>query len=217
MHPPKPNPHVLSDSASVELYSESELPLSFGLFRVQIFRTLDEAATEHLVIAKGNLTEGDAPFLRVHSECFTGEVLGSLRCDCKAQLDAALKTIHLQGRGLVIYLRKHEGRGIGLGNKIRAYHLQQREGLDTIQANHALGFPNDQRSFTIAADILKILGIEAVRLNTNNPDKIAEIETQGIKVVEVLPSLSSPNPHNDEYLRTKFLKLGHHLEKLFEP
>ena len=119
-------------------------------------------------------------------------------------------------RGLVIYLRNHEGRGIGLGNKIRAYQLQDSAGMDTLEANHALGFPDDLRTFSVAVQILKALQISQVRLNTNNPAKVVALESQGIVVTELIPSLSVPNPHNRKYLQTKFSELGHHLEALFE-
>lgn len=198
----------------VELYAKTELPLSVGVFDVSIFRSLHDGI-EHLVLSKGSLSDANPPFLRVHSECFTGEVLGSLRCDCKAQLELALEEIAHEDYGMIIYLRNHEGRGIGLGNKIRAYELQAKKGLDTLKANHALGFPDDLRSFSVASDILKYLDIFHVRLNTNNPEKKSALEEAGITVTELIPSLSTPNPHNDHYLRTKFHKLGHHFEGLF--
>lgn len=202
-------------SGTVELYAQSKLPLTQGTFDVSVFRTRDEHI-EHVVISKGTFEDSNvAPFVRIHSECFTGEVLNSLRCDCKAQLEAALECIAHEDHGLVIYLRNHEGRGIGLGNKIRAYELQRTEDLDTLKANHALGFPDDLRSFSHAVDILKYMKISHVRLNTNNPEKIAALKDAGIHVTELVPSLSTPNPHNDFYLRTKFHKLGHHLQDLF--
>ncbi len=209
-------PSALNSNTSkpgVELYAEARVPLAAGTFKIQVYRTLDQQI-EHLVISQGDLTE-KAPFLRMHSECLTGEVLGSLRCDCKAQLDAALAKIAQDEHGMIIYLRNHEGRGIGLGNKIRAYQLQD-EGLDTIEANHALGFPDDLRDFSAAVAILKSLQIDSVRLNTNNPAKVAALTSQGVVVDEIVPSLSPTNPHNEKYLHTKFSQLGHFLDKLFK-
>lgn len=200
--------------AGLELYAKTQLPLASGVFDVSVYRSAKDTA-EHLLISMGQVEDKTPPFLRIHSECFTGEVLGSLRCDCKAQLDSALADIAREGYGMLIYLRNHEGRGIGLGNKIRAYELQQKGGLDTVKANHALGFQADLRSFSVAIDILKSMNIAHVRLNTNNPKKIQALESAGIIVTERLPSLSEPNPHNDNYLRTKFHSLGHHLEGLF--
>jgi len=198
----------------VELYAKTQLPLEWGVFDVSVYRSVQDQG-EHLVISMGNLDGKVPPFLRIHSECFTGEVLGSLRCDCKRQLDAALESIARDGHGMLIYIRNHEGRGIGLGNKIRAYELQQKKGLDTIKANHALGFQADLRNFSVAVDILKALHISQCRLNTNNPKKMKALEDAGISIKELVPSLSEPNPHNDHYLRTKFHSLGHHLEGLF--
>lgn len=200
--------------AGVELYAKTKLPLAWGMFDVSVYRSVRDGA-EHLAISMGERDGKTALFLRIHSECFTGEVLGSLRCDCKIQLDSALESIAQEGQGILIYLRNHEGRGIGLGNKIRAYELQQKEGLDTVEANHALGFLSDLRSFSSAVEILKLLNIHQVRLNTNNPKKIQALQAAGIEVTEVLPSVSEPNPHNHHYLRTKFQTLGHHLEGIF--
>ncbi len=199
----------------IECYAKTHLPLSAGIFDVRVFRVSN--GDEHLSISMGDLSKGSPIFLRIHSECFTGEVLSSLRCDCKEQLDEALATIAKLGHGMIIYLRNQDGRGIGLGNKIRAYHLQQNEGLDTIQANHALGFPSDLRDFSAAIKILHFLDIKAVSLNTNNPDKILALKDAGISVAKILPSIATLNPHNTDYLKTKFAKLGHHLDQLFEP
>ncbi len=199
---------------SVELYAQTQIPLVAGVFNLSVYRSLEDQV-EHVVLSQGTFEENRPPFLRIHSECYTGEVLNSLRCDCKSQLDSALENIAREAYGLVIYLRNHEGRGIGLGNKIRAYALQQNAHLDTIKANHALGFAEDLRNFSVAIAILKELGIDKVRLNTNNPKKIEALEAAGILISERVPSLSTPNPHNDLYLRTKYCKLGHHLEPLF--
>ena len=202
----------------IRLYSEARLPTDKGDFDVQVFRRGSDA-TEAVVISKGLKGAGlickDNIFLRVHSECFTGEVLGSLKCDCKGQLEIALNQINMEGQGLVIYLRQ-EGRGIGLGNKIKAYHLQNEQGMDTIEANHALGFDEDLRDFSYAAKILSYLGITKVRLNTNNPDKINCLREYGLCVSQVVPSLAQVNPHNSEYLKTKYQKMGHTLSPLFQ-
>ncbi|MCX6129481.1 MAG: GTP cyclohydrolase II RibA, partial [Proteobacteria bacterium] len=160
-----------------------------------------------------NLVKGAVPFVRIHSECFTGEVLGSLKCDCSDQLNLALAEIQRRGAGAVIYLRQ-EGRGIGLGNKIRAYELQN-QGADTIEANHQLGFDTDLRSFEAAALILKQRGIQEVILNTNNPDKLNALITHGIKILERVPSLANVNKFNEDYLKTKMDKMGHQLKSLF--
>lgn len=149
----------------------------------------------------------DAPLVRVHSECLTGDALGSLKCDCGEQLGQALSMIADEGCGMVIYLRQ-EGRGIGLLNKINAYNLQD-QGLDTVEANHQLGFADDERSFEIVTSILHHYGIAKIRLITNNPKKLEEI--QGVQIVERIPIVIAPNPHNEGYLRVKKEKSGHYL------
>lgn len=198
----------------LELFSESELPTSYGSFLVSVYREKG-SDEECILISKGlSSSRKGAVFVRIHSECFTGEVLGSLKCDCKDQLKLALEQIQEQGCGAVIYLRQ-EGRGIGLGNKIKAYQLQSK-GADTVEANHLLGFETDLRSFEAAALILKHRGIDEVVLNTNNPDKIASLEQAGIRVADRVPSLAGLNDHNTSYLRTKMNVLGHRLEELFK-
>ncbi|RZA12158.1 MAG: GTP cyclohydrolase II RibA, partial [Proteobacteria bacterium] len=166
-----------------------------------------------ILISKG-LHVGAVPFVRVHSECFTGEALGSLKCDCRDQLSLALVEIERLGMGAVVYLRQ-EGRGIGLGNKIKAYHLQAL-GANTVEANHQLGFATDLRSFDSAALILKHRGIKEIRINTNNPEKIRDLESHGITIAERVPSLTVMNIHNEDYLKTKMQLLGHHLDSLFK-
>ncbi len=151
--------------------------------------------------------------VRVHSECLTGDVFGSLRCDCGVQLDAAMQLIADAGVGVVVYLRGHEGRGIGIGHKIRAYGLQD-EGADTVDANVALGLPVDSREYGIGAQILTDLGITTMRIITNNPAKYGGLEGFGLDIVERVPSLTSPNPENIGYLRTKRERMGHLLEGL---
>ncbi len=190
----------------LEKIAESRLPTTFAEFRVAVFRTPDEK--EHVVISLGDLA-GDPPLVRVHSECLTGDALFSLRCDCGFQLQSALASIADAGRGVVLYLRQ-EGRGIGLGNKIRAYELQDR-GRDTVEANHQLGFPADVREYGLAVDLLHHLGLGRIRLMTNNPRKLDALVADGIEVVERVPVQSGLNPHNEAYLRAKADKLGHWL------
>lgn len=191
--------------SELSFYSACELPTAHGEFQVRIYR--DEKGQEHLLLKHGAPAEHDSPFVRIHSECFTGEVLGSLKCDCRDQLDNAMKKIAAEGCGAIVYLRQ-EGRGIGLGDKIRAYAEQER-GADTIEANTRLGLPVDSRNFGIAADILRLNGIESVRLNTNNPQKIASLQRGGITITEVISSPASTNPHNAHYIHTKHEQLGH--------
>src|SRR2546422_4739998 len=193
----------------VELYSEAPLPTRHGLLRVMVFR---ERGTdkEHVVAVKGDLRGHESVPVRVHSECLTSEILGSLKCDCREQLEHALDLIGRSERGAVLYLRQ-EGRGIGLGNKIRAYALQAR-GADTYEANRALGFGDDLRRYDIAARMLQHLGVRSVDLLTNNPKKIEELEAEGVVVRRRLASLAPSNPHNIGYLRTKRERSGHLIE-----
>jgi GTP cyclohydrolase II len=196
-------------------HAQATLPTRPGAFEVIVFRR-GAAGAEMLAIATGDLaTEDDVapPFVRVHSECFTGEVLGSLKCDCADQLAQALEIIVARGRGVVVYLRQ-EGRGIGLGNKIRAYALQA-GGLDTIEANHRLGFATDLRDFSVAGEILTALGVRRAELHTNNPDKVRALEQHGIEVTRVAAH-ARVNPHNRDYLEVKHRRLGHDLAALFE-
>jgi len=189
----------------VELVSSSPLPTQWGDFQCSIYRMGEEEIT---VISQGDLAQAESPFIRLHSACFTGEVLGSLKCDCKPQLENALQMIDQLGLGAVLYLQQ-EGRGIGLANKIKAYELQHRLGLDTEEANLHLGFPNDSRDYTFASLVLKAMGVMKVRLNTNNPLKRSFLEQAGIMVDQQLASLSEPNPYNWNYLKTKAEKHGH--------
>ncbi len=194
----------------VACISTSRLPTRYGEFVATVYR--DEQGREHMALVMGDVADGEAPLVRLHSECLTGDVLGSQRCDCGLQLQAAMRHIALSGRGVLVYLRQ-EGRGIGLGNKIRAYALQDM-GADTVDANCCLGFPVDARSYAVAAAILDDLEVGQVRLMTNNPTKISALEAYGIQVVEhvVLARMIGPVP--DEampYLRTKERKMGHML------
>ncbi len=184
------------------------MPTEFGEFKVLVYR--DEAEDkEHAVLVKGDLS-CDAPLVRVHSQCLTGDALGSLRCDCGEQLRMALEAINESGCGVLIYLQQ-EGRGIGLGNKIKAYALQDK-GVDTVEANHQLGFAADLRTYDVAAEILLDLGIKRIRLMTNNPDKIIDLAGYGIEIVERVPLQVKPNKYNRKYLLTKKIKLGHLLD-----
>ena len=207
-NPPAPHPvRPDADDAAFECrhYARCRLPTAHGNFAVDVYRLLNEE--EALLISMGHLDVAEPTFVRVHSECFTGEVLGSLKCDCRPQLESALAEIARRGRGAIVYLRQ-EGRGIGLGNKIRAY-AEQDKGADTIQANHLLGFASDLRDFRAAAEILRLHGIRSVLLNTNNPDKIATLAQHGLAISEVVPSITPANEHNIDYLRTKAESLGH--------
>lgn len=193
------------DSASLQPYATCSLPTGHGLFQVDVYRDAEDA--EHLLISLGDLDEATPLFVRIHSECFTGEVLSSLKCDCQAQLESALGMIRERGRGAVVYLRQ-EGRGIGLGNKIRAY-AEQEKGADTIEANRRIGFDIDLRDYAFAASILHARRVRKIILNTNNPDKVRAIQDHGFELTEVVPSTSRCNPHNEAYLRTKFEGMGH--------
>ena len=200
---------VPSKNHLVELYAEAPLPTRHGLLRALVFR---EKGTdkEHVVAVKGDLRGQEHVPVRVHSECLTSEILGSLKCDCRDQLEHALDLVGRAERGAVIYLRQ-EGRGIGLGNKIRAYALQAR-GADTYEANRALGFGDDLRRYDVAAQMLELLEVRSVDLITNNPLKIAGLEAEGVQVRRRIPSLAQSNAHNIGYLRTKRERSGHLIE-----
>jgi GTP cyclohydrolase II len=189
----------------VEVYAEAPLPTERGLFRTVVFRDR-RTGQEHVAMVLGDVG-GHAVLTRVHSECLTSEVFGSLKCDCRAQLDRALDLIAARRRGVLLYLRQ-EGRGIGLGNKIRAYALQA-AGADTYQANRALGFADDLRSYGVAADMLRLLGVRSVQLITNNPLKLEGLQAAGVQVRRRVGLPSPTNPHNVEYLRTKAEQSGH--------
>jgi GTP cyclohydrolase II len=188
----------------VTRYASATLPTRHGTFQLDVYR--DRAGREHLAVHVGDLSDVEV-LCRVHSECWTSEVLGSLKCDCRAQLDSALERIAREGRGVVVYLRQ-EGRGIGLGDKIRAYALQD-EGADTVEANVRLGLPVDARRYDVAAAILKDLGVTAVALMTNNPDKIAGLSRAGIRVTRRVAHWLPSSIHSARYLATKRSRLGH--------
>ena len=193
----------------VELKSQSDLQTKFGNFRAYGYRSHIDGIS-HLALTVGEIGNGEDVLVRVHSECLTGDVLGSLRCDCGDQLQLAMKTIANHGRGIVLYVRGHEGRSIGLLNKIAAYGLQD-EGMDTVQANVELGLPADARDYGTGAQILVDLGVKTMRLLTNNPSKRAGLEGYGLKIVERVPLLAQANEKNIDYLSTKKNKMGHDL------
>ncbi len=190
----------------VSLRAQASLPSRYGQFRVLGFRHEDDDH-DYGVVARGDLEGQEGVPVRLHSECFTGDVMGSLRCDCRDQLEAALRFVGHAERGAVLYLPQ-EGRGIGLVNKIRAYALQD-TGLDTVEANQALGFPDDLRSYEVPAAILHSLGVRSVYLLTNNPGKRLGLERYGVRVLGLLPLRIPPNEHNLTYLETKKAKSGH--------
>lgn len=187
--------------------SSARLPTKFGLFTAHIYRDTI-TGHEHVAMAMGDLSGPGAPLVRVHSECLTGEIFGSLRCDCRPQLDHALERIGAEGRGVVVYLRGHEGRGIGLTHKLRAYSLQD-QGRDTVQANEELGLAVDARDYTVGSQILRDLGVSEMRLMTNNPAKYDLIADFGLAIRERVPIVTQPVEENLEYLRTKQDRLGH--------
>lgn len=200
-----------SELPRISVYAQANLPSSHGEFRAHVFRN-DRDKKEHLALVVGDIKGARGLLVRVHSECLTGESLCSMRCDCREQLHESMRMIAKAGRGLVIYLRQ-EGRGIGLGNKIRAYALQE-EGLDTIEANHQLGFGADERDYVMAVSILKYFDVKSLLLITNNPAKIRDLREHGIEIIQRVPIEVEPNEYSREYLRTKRDKAGHLLEHL---
>ena len=192
--------------------AEADFPTQFGSFRIYGFEGSSGGRTEEAVVLKmGGLADGPAPLVRIHSQCLTGDVFHSLRCDCRAQLEIALTRVAGEGRGLLIY-ELQEGRGIGLMNKLRAYELQD-QGADTVEANERLGFDSDLRSYALPGAILQYFGLKAVRLLSNNPDKVAAVEKAGVEVVERVPCLAAVLDTREAYLRTKKEKMGHLLEE----
>ena len=189
--------------------AQASLPTRYGTFEMFVYDTPEHK--EHVALTIGGIDDGRPVVVRVHSECLTGDVLGSSRCDCGEQLNDSLRFLQEQGRGILLYLRQ-EGRGIGLTNKISAYALQE-QGLDTVEANLALGLPEDMRNYRAAAEMLLDLGIWRARLLTNNPAKVEGLECYGVEVVERIPLSMSPNPSNLGYLRTKREKMGHLIPK----
>ncbi|ODP34154.1 GTP cyclohydrolase II [Pandoraea sp. ISTKB] len=199
----------------VELVATATLPTRYGTFTSHAFRVKD-SANEHLALVMGDVTDNASgilpPLVRLHSECLTGDVFGSYRCDCGEQLDAGMRKIAEEGRGVMLYLRGHEGRGIGLSNKIRAYLLQE-QGRDTVEANLDLGLPDDAREYDSAAAILRILGVGSVRLMSNNPKKFDTLIKHGIPVSERVALDIPMREENERYIRTKQAKFGHYFEE----
>jgi len=203
----------------VRRVAEARIPTQYGDFTCYAYEEVLDAKT-HLAFVKGAPAGEENVLVRVHSECLTGDVFGSLRCDCGPQLDASMRRIADEGMGVVVYLRGHEGRGIGIANKMRAYKLQE-EGFDTVDANLQLGHPADRREYGIGSQILVDLGITTMRVMTNNPQKVAGLKSVahgitgfGLEVTEVVPLAITPNPENIDYLRTKRERMGHLLEGL---
>ncbi|MCJ7439292.1 MAG: bifunctional 3,4-dihydroxy-2-butanone-4-phosphate synthase/GTP cyclohydrolase II [Acidimicrobiia bacterium] len=194
----------------VRRVSEARIPTRHGDFTAYVFESLLDGV-EHLAFVRGEISANQDVLVRVHSECLTGDVFGSLRCDCGVQLDVALERVAIEGRGVVVYLRGHEGRGIGLGHKLRAYTLQD-DGRDTVEANVELGFPADSREYGIGSQILVDLGVSTMRLMTNNPSKYGGLEGYGLEIIERVPLHVEPNEENISYLRAKQEKMGHLLD-----
>ncbi|MDG2113067.1 MAG: bifunctional 3,4-dihydroxy-2-butanone-4-phosphate synthase/GTP cyclohydrolase II [Actinomycetota bacterium] len=195
----------------VDPISQARIPTIYGDFTGHVYRDFD--GTEHLALTYGQVMGTDPVLVRVHSECLTGDILASLRCDCGNQLHTALESIAREGAGVIVYLRGHEGRGIGIGHKIAAYGLQD-QGRDTVDANTELGLPVDNREYGIGAQILVELGVTKMRLMTNNPAKIGGLDGYGLHIVERVAMPSTPNPENMAYLRTKQLRMGHLIDGL---
>jgi GTP cyclohydrolase II len=193
----------------VRVDSVAELPTRFGRFRIVAFWN-NRDGKEHVALVHGDVMGHEDVPTRLHSECLTGDALGSLRCDCRDQLETALRSLAKMERGLLLYLRQ-EGRGIGLRNKVRAYALQDR-GLDTVEANRALGFRDDERDYGVAAHMIASLNVNSVRLMTNNPNKIQQLEKNGIRVAGRIPHVMPVNEFNRFYLQTKAVRSGHYLE-----
>jgi 3,4-dihydroxy 2-butanone 4-phosphate synthase/GTP cyclohydrolase II len=204
--------YIRKTEKQVERVAQSKLPTKHGEFRAIGFKSLVDGI-EHVALVMGDIGDGERVLVRVHSECLTGDALGSLRCDCGPQLEAALQKVSEEGRGVVLYMRGHEGRGIGLLQKLQAYELQE-HGLDTVEANLKLGMPADSRDYGIGAQILVDLGIKSMKLLTNNPAKRAGLEGYGLSISERVPLEITPGKDNISYLRTKRDKLGHELREV---
>lgn len=198
----------LKSDSSIEEIVRVDMPTKFGHFNLVAFSEKD-TANEHLALIKGTWEKDEPVLVRVHSSCFTGDILGSFRCDCGEQLHASMQMVEKEGRGAILYMNQ-EGRGIGLLNKLKAYKLQE-NGMDTVEANLHLGFPMDKRDYGIGAQILRHLGITKLRLISNNPKKRAGLLGYGIEIVDSVPIEVAPNPHNEKYLQTKRDKLGHEI------
>jgi len=213
MSTPSQPPRVDGDRATqcVTLAAKATLPTRYGTFTSYAFR-VSAGDAEHLALVMGDVSGQASVLTRLHSECLTGDVLGSYRCDCGEQLDLALRYIAAEGRGVLLYLRGHEGRGIGLSNKIRAYALQE-QGLDTVEANLELGLPDDAREYDSAVAILRELNVTSVRLMSNNPKKFDTLAKHGIPVCERVALAIPVRDENERYIRTKQVKFGHYFEE----
>ncbi|MBQ8607041.1 MAG: bifunctional 3,4-dihydroxy-2-butanone-4-phosphate synthase/GTP cyclohydrolase II [Bacteroidaceae bacterium] len=198
----------LQQESMVEQGVEVDMPTGYGHFRLIAFRQKSNGL-EHMALIKGEWNEEEPILVRVHSSCATGDILGSCRCDCGAQLHKAMQMIEEKGKGVIVYLNQ-EGRGIGLMNKMRAYKLQE-EGMDTVDANLCLGFKADERDYGVGAEILRSIGVHKMRLLTNNPVKRIGLEAYGLTIEEIVPIEIAPNPHNERYLKTKHDRMGHQL------
>jgi len=199
-------------TAELRKVAEADFPSRFGQFRIYGFAYTAAGETEEVVALKmGDLEQGGPPLVRIHSQCLTGDVFHSLRCDCRAQLELALESIAQEGRGLLVY-ENQEGRGIGLLNKLRAYELQD-HGADTVEANEQLGFEADLRGYEAPAAVVRYFGLRSVRLMSNNPEKVQALEKAGVRVAERVPSIIEPMESTVDYLRTKREKLGHLLDR----
>ncbi|MBK6462878.1 MAG: GTP cyclohydrolase II [Myxococcales bacterium] len=191
----------------VRVEAMSALPTRFGDFRIYVFSAEGEHR-EHVAMVRGDVWGATEVLTRLHSECLTGDIMSSLRCDCREQLERGLELVGAANQGIVLYLRQ-EGRGIGLANKIRAYKLQQEQGLDTVDANLALGFQDDLRDYGVAAALLRTLGVRSVDLLTNNPAKVLGLQRHGMAVTSRVPHAIAPGQHNEAYLATKAMRSGH--------
>lgn len=200
---------VLDNGVRVDVFSRAKLPTRHGHFEMVAFRNTRDGL-DHVALVRGDLAGAENVPVRLHSECLTGDVFGSLKCDCRDQLEAAIDTIAGLERGAILYLRQ-EGRGIGLANKIKAYSYQDR-GMDTVEANLHLGFDDDLREYDVAAGMLHLLGLRTIQLLTNNPRKISGLQAHGVQISARTPIQIRPNPHNRRYLQTKKCKSGHLLE-----
>jgi GTP cyclohydrolase II len=215
MHVPERviRPHTPPTTPTTEWLASAEVPTRFGVFKTHVFRTTEPGDgacfKEHVALVYGEIHGATALPIRIHSECMTSEVFGSLKCDCKEQLDAALAEVARRGAGAVLYLRQ-EGRGIGLANKIRAYALQS-EGADTVDANRLLGLPDDAREYHAAAHMLDHFDVKSVQLMTNNPAKVDALRSLGVEVASRLPVVVAPNPYSAGYLETKRARMAHEL------
>ncbi len=220
---PQASPHTQNQDTKTEWQASAAVPTKFGTFQTHAFRSVSKAsssryddgerAKEHVALVFGDIRGGTNVPVRIHSECMTSEVFGSLKCDCKEQLDAALTEVARRGAGAVLYLRQ-EGRGIGLANKLRAYELQA-QGADTVDANRLLGLPDDAREYDAAVHMLDYFGVKSVELMTNNPAKVDALRSLGVTVVARLPVLIAPNPFSAGYLETKRIRMAHELPSKF--